>query len=232
MSTLRLLVQLLAVFETLGADLAARSKQLAVAQNRRQWVVKFMRHTRDQLADRSQLFAMQELLLRAAEVVISLARLIVEKRPFDGAGDLAAGGNQQVNVSGRKFPGRSAANDEAAYNFVLRPQDHDVRSDNLFGALHFPEDRGERQALDRQEGGVHGFDVLQQLRLHPGRGEAACELRAMAKRGDAPQHFVGGVKEVKRGSLQPEQFADLPQRFVQRIAQVQRFVQRGGNGIQ
>ena len=59
MRALRLLVELVGVFGALCANILAASKQLAVAENRCERIVEFVRDARDELADRPHFFAVQ-----------------------------------------------------------------------------------------------------------------------------------------------------------------------------
>src|SRR6266849_5099834 len=65
MSTLSLLVELVAIFQSLWTDLSAGSQQLAVAKNRGEWIVQFVRHSGNQLAHRRHFLAVQKLFLHA-----------------------------------------------------------------------------------------------------------------------------------------------------------------------
>src|SRR5579871_3809084 len=57
MCALRLFVKLVGVFGTLRTDIGAASEQLAVAENRGEWVVEFVCDARDELADCRHFFA-------------------------------------------------------------------------------------------------------------------------------------------------------------------------------
>ena len=54
----------------------------------------------------------------------------------------------------------------------------------------------------------------------------------MTRRGHAPQFCAAFIEEVKRSGVQAEKFRHLPQRAVQRIAEVQRLRQGLGNRVQ
>ena len=90
---LRLLVELFRILDPLLAHLPAGGQQLAVAQNGRKRVVQFMGDNGYELSDRSELLAMEELFLGAAQIFTSLASFFIQNRALDGAGDLAAGGD-------------------------------------------------------------------------------------------------------------------------------------------
>ncbi len=51
---------------------------MAVAENRGEGIIQLMRDTGNKLADGSQFFAVQQLFLRAAKVVVGLARFLVQ----------------------------------------------------------------------------------------------------------------------------------------------------------
>ena len=76
--SLRLLVEFFAVFEALLAHLPARGQQLAITENCGKRIVQLMRDARNQLAHGSHFFAVQQLLLRAAKIVIGLAGLVIQ----------------------------------------------------------------------------------------------------------------------------------------------------------
>ena len=103
MGALGLFVQFVGVLDSLGTDLTAGGKQLAVAEDRRQRIVQLMRHAGNQLPDRGHFFAMEELLLGPPQIVISLPGLFIQDAAIDGVGDLAADGDQQIDIGGRKF---------------------------------------------------------------------------------------------------------------------------------
>src|SRR5258708_501867 len=121
MSTLSLLVELVAIFQALRTNLSAGSQQLAVAKNRREWIVQFVRHSENRWAQRGNFLAVQKLFLHAPYIVISLAGLVVPQRPLDGPGDLAACRNQQIDVGRREIAGRPAAHHQPTDHFVLGP---------------------------------------------------------------------------------------------------------------
>src|SRR5436305_6516418 len=77
-SPLRLLVKLIGILHTLGSQLAAGEQQLAVAQNSRQRIIEFVSDTRNELAHSSHFLAMQQLLLSAPQILISLTRLFIQ----------------------------------------------------------------------------------------------------------------------------------------------------------
>src|SRR5258706_2296921 len=102
MSTLSLLVELVAIFQSLWTNLSAGSQQLAVAKNRREWIVQFVRHSGNQLAHRGHFLAVQKLFLHAPQVVIGLPGLVIEQRTLNRTGALTAHCNQQIDVGRRE----------------------------------------------------------------------------------------------------------------------------------
>src|SRR5208282_3545010 len=162
--SLGLLIELLGVFDSLRAHLAAGDEQLAVAEDGRERVVELVRHAGNQLSDSRHLLAVQELLLRATQVVVGLPGLLVECGAFDGAGELAADGDQQVNVSRRELLWRSAPNRQASDNVVLRPEDHDIGGQEFFFSLRLAKNCRQRQSLHRKKRRVDRLDMLKQIR--------------------------------------------------------------------
>ena len=119
-----------------------------------------MRHAGNQLADRGHLFTVQELLLRFAQIVVSLPRLFVQQRPLNRMRCLTANRNQQIHVRRRELARRARANDQRAHHSIFRPEDHEVGRDDLLLALCFPKDRRQRQALHREKRRVDSLDVM------------------------------------------------------------------------
>src|SRR2546425_9346910 len=163
---LRLLVKFIGVLDSLLSHLSAGGQQLAVTEDGGQRVVQFVRDSGDQLPDRCQLLTVEQLFLRAAEVFGGLASLFIEIRALDGAGNLAAHGNEQVRVGRRNLPRRAAADDEAADDPVFGPQNDDVSRKKLFSCLDVAENLRQYQALNGKERRVRTLNVLHQLRLH------------------------------------------------------------------
>src|SRR5256885_7450669 len=81
---------------------------------------------------------MQQLLLRAAQVVVGLTGLLVQHSAVDSAGNLATHGDQQVHVGGRELPESAAADDQPADDAILGPQDYDERSEEHTSELQSP----------------------------------------------------------------------------------------------
>src|SRR5215470_8925379 len=141
MRALSLLVEFFGVFDSLRPQLAAGRQQLAVAEDGGKGIIQFVGHARNKLANRGKSFAVQQLLLGLPEVFISLARLLVKNRTLDSTGNLAANGNEQVYVRGRKLARRTAAHHKTADHPVLRPKDDDVRASDSFFGLCVAENR-------------------------------------------------------------------------------------------
>ena len=103
MGALRLFVQFIGVLDSLRTDLSARGEQLAVAENRRERIVQLVRYAGNQLPDGGHLFAMKQLLLRSAQIVVCLPSLFVQDTAIDGVRNLAADCDQQIDIGRRKF---------------------------------------------------------------------------------------------------------------------------------
>src|SRR6266436_2693270 len=73
--TLGLLVKFVGILDALLSHLSAGGQQLAVTEDGGKRVVQFVRDTGDQLPDRCQLLAVEQLLLSAAQVFVGLASL-------------------------------------------------------------------------------------------------------------------------------------------------------------
>src|ERR1700674_731919 len=129
--TLGLLVKFVGILDALLSHLSAGGQQLAVTEDGSKRVVQFVRDPGDQLPDRCQLLAVEQLLLGTAQVFVGLASLLIENRALDGVGNLAADGDEQVHVGRRKLPGRAAADDQTSDDAVFGPQDNDVVGNNL-----------------------------------------------------------------------------------------------------
>ena len=95
-----------------------------------------MGYSGNQLSDGGHFFAVQQLLLGAAKIIVGLARLIVQKRTLNGAGNLAANGDQQVDVSRGEIALRTATYDQTADDLVFGPKNDYISGDNLFQALN------------------------------------------------------------------------------------------------
>ena len=104
---------------------------MAVTEDGGKRVVQFVRDPGDQLPDRRQLLAVEQLLLGAAQIFVSLASLLIENRALDSAGNLAADGDEQVHVGRGELPRRAAADDQTSDNVVFGPQDDHVCGSNL-----------------------------------------------------------------------------------------------------
>src|SRR5437016_14032514 len=176
MRALCLLVKFVGVFHALLSHLSAGGQQLAVTEDGGKRVVQFVRNSGDQLPDRRQLLAVEQLLLSAAQVFVGLTSLLIENRALDGARNLAADGNEQVHVSRRKLPRRAAADHQASDNAVFGPQDDDVRGGNLLVQLDIAENRRQGQTLGGEKRGVHRLDMLPQLRVHGDGRKVLCEF--------------------------------------------------------
>src|SRR5260370_5810665 len=164
--TLGLLVKFVGILDALLSHLSAGGQQLAVTEDGGKRVVQFVRDARDQLPDRCQLLTVEQLLLGAAQVFVSLASLLIEDGTLDGAGNLAADGDEQVHVGRRELTRRAAADDQTSNNAVFGPQNDDVFRNKLLPCLDVAENLRQRQALDGKKLRVRSLDVLHQLRLH------------------------------------------------------------------
>src|SRR6266849_1431874 len=176
---LGLLVKLVGILDSLLSHLSTGGQQLAVAEDGGKRVVQFMRDAGDQLPDRRQLLAVEQLLLGAAQVFVGLASLLIENRALDGAGNLAANSDEQVHIGRRKLPRGAAADDQAADDAVFGPQNDDVRREKLLFDLGVTENRRKRQTLSGKKRRVRRFEVLHQLRLHRDRRKVPREFRTM-----------------------------------------------------
>src|SRR6266852_5735337 len=156
-----LLVKFVGILDSLLPHLSAGSQQLAVAEDGGKRVVQFVRDAGDQLTDRRQFLAVEQLLLGAAQVFVGLASFFIENRALDGAGNLAADGDEQVHVSRRKLPRGEAADDA-----ILGPQNDDIRRKKLLSCLDVAENLRQCQALYGKESRVHSLNVLHQFRFH------------------------------------------------------------------
>src|SRR6202000_307690 len=67
---LRLFVKLVGVLDTLRADIGTRREQLAVSENSGERVVEFVGDAGNQLANGRHFFAVKQLLLRSAQIVV------------------------------------------------------------------------------------------------------------------------------------------------------------------
>src|SRR6266436_2677565 len=185
--TLGLLIKFVGVLDSLLSHLSAGGQQLAVAEDGGQRVVQFVSDSGNQLPDRCQLLAMEQLLLSTAQVFISLASLLIEIRAFNGAGNLAAHRDEQVDVRRRKLPRGAAADDQAAYNPVFGPQDHDVSGQKSFSCLNVAKNLRECQTLYGKERRVRSLNALHQLRFHGDGRKILSEFRTMSDRHNALQ---------------------------------------------
>ena len=186
-STLRLFIEFCGVLKFLRAGLRAGGEQLAVAENRGERIVEFVSYAGNQLTDGGHFIAMQQLFLRAAKIFVSLFGFVVEQRALNGAGDLAAHGDKQVDVSGRKFTRRAAADEQPPDHAILRPQNDDVSGSDTFLAVQIAQGVRQWQSMGRNEGGMHGVDMMQNIRSQRNGWNALGNFRAMAYRGDAAQ---------------------------------------------
>src|SRR5207253_9340005 len=75
-----LLVKFVGVLHALLSHLSAGGQQLAVTEDGGKRVVQFVRDPGDQLPDRRQLLAVEQLLLGAAQIFVGLASLLIENR--------------------------------------------------------------------------------------------------------------------------------------------------------
>src|SRR5437660_3168670 len=184
---LRLFVKFVRIFHALLPHLSAGSEQLAVAENGGKRVIQFVRDSGNQLTNGRQLFAVEQLFLRAAQVFVRLARLFIENGALDGAGNLAAYGDEQVHVRRRELALCPAAYHQTANDSVFGPQDDDVGGKELFSCLGIAENLRKRQTLRGKKHGVHRADVLHQFRLHGNRRKITREFGTMSNRGDTAQ---------------------------------------------
>src|ERR1700687_3257174 len=136
-----LLVKFVGILDALLSHLPAGSQQLAVTEDGGKRVVQFVRDTGDQLADRRQLLAVEQLLLGTAQVFVGLASLLIENRALDGARKLAANGDKQVHIGRGKLSGRAAADDQTSDDAVFGPQHDDVSVNNRLFELDVAENR-------------------------------------------------------------------------------------------
>src|SRR5260370_11635295 len=109
---------------------------------------------------------MEQMLLSTAQVFISMASLLIEIRAFNGAGNLAAHRDEQVDIRRRKLPRRAAADDHAAYNPVFGPQDHDVSGKKSFSCLDVAKNLRKCQTFYGTQRGRRSLNALHQLSFH------------------------------------------------------------------
>src|SRR5215469_12534638 len=91
--SLRLLVKFFGVYDASGPQLTDGSQQLAISQDGGKRVVQFMSNAGDELANRGEPLAVEQLFLRFAKVLVGLARFFVKNGTIDGARNLAADSN-------------------------------------------------------------------------------------------------------------------------------------------
>src|SRR6185503_2392990 len=103
MRALSLLIKLVGVLDSLLAGVGIRGEQLAVAENRGERIVEFVSDARNQLADGGHFFAVQQLFLSPAEIVVGRSRFFVEQSAIDRVRDLAPDGDEQVDVGRREL---------------------------------------------------------------------------------------------------------------------------------
>ena len=101
-----------------------RFQQLRIAQNCSERIVQFVRNSGNQLADGGHLFALQQLLLSASQVVIGAAGLLVQPDLLNGGGQLPADCNQQVFVICAVFAVFAAADSHDAHRLVFTPKEY------------------------------------------------------------------------------------------------------------
>src|ERR1700722_6432110 len=94
----------LGLFEQL-ADIVLRAvvealafEELSIAKNRGERIVELMGNTGNQLAYGRHFFTLQELFLGLPQVFVRAAGLFVQTNLFDGGGELAADGNEEIFV--------------------------------------------------------------------------------------------------------------------------------------
>src|SRR5260370_42601197 len=104
MGALGLLVKFGSVLDSLLPHLSAGGQQLAVAEDGGPRVVPFVRHSGDQLSHRCQLLTVEQLFLRAAQVFVGLAGLLIEILGLEGAGKLGTPSKEQIPPARTKLP--------------------------------------------------------------------------------------------------------------------------------
>ena len=92
---------------------------------------------------------------------------------------------------------RTASDHETADDFIFRPQNNHIGSDDLFLALNVLEHLRKWQSVGRKKRGMHGFDVLKKFGLHFSWREVAREFGTVSHRRDPAQNFVGRIEKIE-----------------------------------
>src|SRR5258707_1598881 len=79
---------------------------------------------------------------------------------------------------------------------------------------------------------MYRLDVLQKFGLYFAGLKLPSIFGAMSNRNKPAQYFVIGIEEVTRSYVQLEQLRELQQSAMQRSAQIHRFGQSSGDGIE
>src|SRR5260370_9660181 len=107
-----------------------------------------------------------------------------------------------------------------------------MRANDLLLAVSVLKNVRQWKAIGREEGCMVGLDVLKKFGLNLRRRKMAGRVGAMTNRRDPAQDFVVSIEKIERRSVEAEQLRQLAQSTVERIAEIQRFAEGVGDGIE
>ena len=183
--------------------------------------------------DGRHLFALQKLFLRFAEIFVGAAGFFVEPDFFDGGGELAADGDQQVFVVAGIFVAQLVAQAHDADWIVFAPEKDPDPGAVGVGAQELGDlGRQVREIFGGHDFGARAHDQIAKALGEADFGGTHFVAAARAPGGAAAISCGVGIGEVDGPALGAEQRDYLAQGEVENLVEIERLRGHHGHGVE